>query len=111
MRPDGRWFRVLRRRVAGGGTVTVMTETPRRSRPITTLADARTQLQVALNNMPGALVYTDANLDVVVCNNRFKDLYIVPQELLQPGCPYPAFLRYLAEHGYYGPGDIDALVA
>jgi class 3 adenylate cyclase len=61
--------------------------------------------------MPGALVYTDKNLNVVACNDRFKDMYPVPAGLLQAGQPYPAFLRYLAEHGYYGDGDVEALVA
>jgi PAS domain-containing protein len=72
---------------------------------------AEVQLHVALDNMPGALVYTDENLNIVICNHRFKEMYPVPQELLQPGRPYPDFLRYLAEHGYYGEGDVDALVA
>ena len=40
-----------------------------------------------------------------------REMYRVPSELLQPGRPYPDFLRYLAEHGYYGEGDVDALVA
>ena len=61
--------------------------------------------------MPGALAYTDAELNIVVCNDRFAEMYPVPTELLEPGRPYPAFLRYLAEHGYYGDGDVDALVA
>jgi len=69
------------------------------------------QLQVALDNMPGALVYTDDDLSIIFCNDRFKEMYQVPTELLQSGRSYPAFLRYLAEHGYYGEGDIDALVA
>ena len=72
---------------------------------------ADVQLQVALDNMPGALVYTDENLNIVICNDRFKEMYRVPEELLQSGRPYPSFLRYLAEHGYYGEGDVDALVA
>ena len=38
-------------------------------------------------------------------------MYRVPKELLQPGRPYPDFLRYLAENGYYGEGDPDAQVA
>ena len=38
-------------------------------------------------------------------------MYEIPSELLQPGRPYPAFLRHLAEHGYYGEGDVHALVA
>ena len=73
--------------------------------------DVDGQLHVVLDNMPGALVYTDDDLRIVVCNNRFKEMYMVPQELLQPGRPYSDFLRYLAENGYYGEGDVGALVA
>ena len=69
------------------------------------------QLHVALDNMPGALVYTDDDLNIVFCNERFREMYRAPRELLQPGRPYPDFLRYLAENGYYGEGDVDALVA
>ena len=49
------------------------------------LASAQQQLLVALDNMPGALVYTDGNLDIVFCNQRFREMYLVPQELLEPG--------------------------
>ena len=69
------------------------------------------KLHIALDNMPGALVYTDQDLNIVFCNDRFKKMYRVPGELLQPGRPYPDFLRYLAENGYYGEGDVDTLVA
>ena len=57
--------------------------------------------------MPGALVYTDEDLNIVFCNDRFKEMYPVPSELLQPGRPYPQFLHYLATHGYYGKGDVE----
>jgi class 3 adenylate cyclase len=109
--PDGRWFRVLRRRVATGGTVTVMTDITDQKRAEHDLAAKEAELHLALDNMPGALVYTDHELNIVLCNDRFKEMYIVPEELLQPGRPYPHFLRYLAEQGYYGEGDVDALVA
>src|SRR5256886_600559 len=72
---------------------------------------ADVQLQVALDNMPGALVYTDKDLNVVFCNDRFKEMYKAPPDLLQPGRPYPDFLRYLAVNGYYGTGDVDVQVA
>ena len=68
-------------------------------------------LQVALDNMPGALVYTDEDLNIVFCNERFRKMYPVPADLLRPGQPYPHFLRYLATHGYYGKGDVDTMVA
>jgi adenylate cyclase len=69
------------------------------------------QLHVALDNLPGALVYTDEDLNIVLCNERFKEMYPAPKPLLEPGQPYPNFLRYLAENGYYGEGDADELVA
>jgi PAS domain-containing protein len=42
------------------------------------VADAN--LRVALDNMPGALAYTDDDLRIVFCNDRFKEMYVVPQE-------------------------------
>lgn len=108
--PDGRCFRILRREVAAGGTVTVMTDVTEQKQTERDLADRDAQLRVALDNMPGALIYTDGDLNIVFCNDRFKEMYIVPPELLQPGRPYAAFLRYLAENGYYGEGDVGTLV-
>jgi class 3 adenylate cyclase/PAS domain-containing protein len=109
--PDGRWYRIVRRRAAGGGTVTVMTDITDQKQAEQDLATKEAQLRVALGNMPGALVYTDQDLNIVFCNDRFKEMYDAPRDLLQPGRPYPDFLRYLGEHGYYGEGDVDTLVA
>ncbi|MCW5745230.1 MAG: PAS-domain containing protein [Alphaproteobacteria bacterium] len=109
--PDGRIYRIRRRRVDAGGVVTVMTDVTAQKQAEAELAAREAQFHVALNNLPGAVVYTDDKLDIVICNDRFRDMYRVPPELLQPGRPYPAFLRYLAENGYYGSGDVEALVA
>jgi PAS domain S-box-containing protein len=75
------------------------------------LEEKEAQLRIALENIPGALVYTDEALNIVICNDRFAQIYQVPKELLLPGRPYPDFLRHLAERGYYGEGDVDELVA
>lgn len=109
--PDGRVYQIRRRRVAAGGVVTVMTDITEQKKAEQELAEKEAQFHVALNNMPGAVVYTDDDLRIVICNDRFKEMYQAPSELLQPGRPYPDFLRYLAENGYYGEGDVDALVA
>jgi class 3 adenylate cyclase/PAS domain-containing protein len=109
--PDGRIHEIYRRRAAAGGTVTVVMDITELKRAEEAVAEKEAQLHVALDNMPGALVYTDEQLSIVACNERFMEMYAVPRELLQPGRPYPDFLRYLAEHGYYGEGDVDTLVA
>ena len=109
--PDGRVYSIRRRSATGGGTVTVMTDITEQKQAEQNLARKEAQLHVALDNMPGALAYTDENLNFVFCNDRFKEMYRVPPELLQPGRPYADLLRYLAEHGYYGDGDVEAHVA
>jgi class 3 adenylate cyclase/PAS domain-containing protein len=109
--PNGNVYRVVRRKAAAGGTVTVMTDITELKRIEQDLAKKEGQLHVALDNMPGALVYTDQTLNIVLCNDRFVEMYPVPKELLRPGRPYPDFLRYLAENGYYGEGDVEKMVA
>jgi len=109
--PDGKVYEVNRRRIASGGTVTAITEITRLKRVEQDLARKEAELHVALDNMPRALVYNDRESNIVVCNDRFSEMYPVPKELLEPGRPYPNFLRYLADHGYYGEGDVEALIA
>ncbi|WP_193371049.1 PAS-domain containing protein [Pelagibius marinus] len=109
--PDGRVYQVRRQRVASGGTVTAMTDITEQKQAERTLAEKEKQLHLALDNMPGGLVYTDASLDIIARNDRILEMYPAPKELLEPGRPYAEFLRYLAEHGYYGEGDTEALVA
>ncbi|MCC6195493.1 MAG: PAS-domain containing protein [Burkholderiales bacterium] len=109
--PDGHVYRILRRRAEGGGTVTVITDVTDFKRAQEALAQREAVLHAALDNMPGALAYTDRDLNIVMCNGQFAGWYPVPRELLQPGRPYPAFLRYLAENGYYGEVDVDKEVA
>ena len=110
-RADGRWIQVSERKTEDGGTVAVYTDVTELRRAEEELAEKEAQLRLVFDNMPGAIVHTDEELNIVVCNDRFADIYQVPRELLQPGCPYPNFVRYLAEHGYYGEGDVDAFVA
>ncbi len=109
--PNANVYRVVRRKIAAGGTVTVITDITELKRIERDLAQKEGQLHIALDNMPGALAYIDDALNIVLCNDRFAEMYPVPKELLQPGRPYPNLLRYLAENGYYGEGDVEGMVA
>src|SRR5262245_41362365 len=90
----------------GGGIVLSYSDITERKLAERDVVRKEAQLHVALDNMPGALAYTDDDLNIVFCNNRYIEMYPVPRELFDPGRPYPDFLRYLAEHGYYGEGDV-----
>ncbi len=109
--PDGRVYQVRRRRVIAGGVVTAMTDITEEKKVERELAEKEARIHVALDNMPGALVYTDEALNIVMCNARFREMYPAASGLLEPGLPYPDFLRFLAANGYYGEGDVDGLVA
>ena len=108
---SGRILNIRYAPITQGGLVLSYSDITERKRAEREAKRKEAQLQVALDNMPGALVYTDHELNIVVCNNRFAEMYSVPKALLEPGRSYPEFLRYLAEHGYYGEGHIDAHVA
>ena len=75
------------------------------------LTEKEAQLRSALESMPGLLLYTDKDLNFVFCNKRFREVNQAESELLQPGQPYTDFLRYAAERGQHGEGDVEALVA
>ena len=76
--PDGRVHEVYRRHAEAGGTVTVITDITELKRAERKVAEKEAQLHVALDNMPGALVYTDEELNIVACNERFAEMYPVP---------------------------------
>jgi PAS domain-containing protein len=71
--------------IAGGGLLLSYADITKRKRAEEAVAEKEAQLHVALDNMPGALVYTDEQLNIVVRNERFTEMYPVPRELLQPG--------------------------
>ena len=93
--PDGRCYRIHRRRAAAGGTVTVMTDVTPQKQAEQELASKEAEFHLALDNMPGALVHTDEDLNIVFCNVRFREMYPVPADLLRPGQPYPNFCATL----------------
>lgn len=69
------------------------------------------QLRATMDNIDGALVYVDEDLNIVMCTSDLAAMYGVPEELLIPGAYYPNVLMYLAQRGDYGPGKTNELVA
>jgi signal transduction histidine kinase/PAS domain-containing protein/nitrite reductase/ring-hydroxylating ferredoxin subunit len=64
----------------------------------------------ALGNISQGITMYDADLKLVVWNQRFFELLDLPEHLGAVGTPFEAFMRYNAERGEYGPGDVEEIV-
>jgi len=67
-------------------------------------------LRPALDRLRVGFALFDADLRLAAWNERFAALRGYPNELLAPGTPLEAFVRFNAERGEYGKGDIKTLV-
>jgi len=67
--------------------------------------------QSGLNLIKQAISIYDADLKLAVANQRFRDMFNLPDELVELGKPFADCIRYLAIKGDYGiVGDIDTFV-
>ena len=133
-RPDGMVLRIQGAPVATGGFVTTYTDITELRRSQQALAQAnerldervreRTEalarreselsmktatLETILESINSGITLFDNDLRLVVANRRFFDLLDLPLDLAAPGTPFEAFMRFNAERGEYGPGDVEEL--
>jgi signal transduction histidine kinase len=70
----------------------------------------RSVLRVTFENMGhGALVF-DRELSLTAWNDQVRDLLELPDEILNEGTTFPAFIRFLAQRGEFGSGDVEQQV-
>jgi len=71
-------------------------------------------VQQSLDVMSQGLSVTrilDGQLQVVLCNSQFIELLAFPPEFSDLPRPFSDFIRYNAERGEYGPGDVEQQTA
>ncbi|WP_085120596.1 PAS-domain containing protein [Tistlia consotensis] len=66
-------------------------------------------LRIIFENMRAGITVVDRDLRVIGYNDRFHELLQFPDEVLASGS-FEAMVRYNAERGEYGPGDVDEQV-
>jgi diguanylate cyclase (GGDEF)-like protein len=103
---DGRTISVVNTAIAGGGWVGIhedITDRIYREQEIfdqaTELARTNMRFEAALSNMTQGLCLFDAGKNLVIANNRYREMYGLPAELTAPGTPLPVILQYHADHG------------
>jgi PAS domain S-box-containing protein len=73
------------------------------------LAQTSTLLQTALGSIDQGFLVWSKDSRVIICNDRYHELWGYPKSLLEPGTPLLDLLRFRAKSGAYGEGDPDQL--
>ena len=68
------------------------------------------KLDTALNNMSHALLMFDKDSRLLLCNERYLEMYGLSPEVVKPGCSLRALLEHRAEGGTF-VGDVDRHIA
>jgi PAS domain S-box-containing protein len=66
-------------------------------------------LQVILDTMDQGISVADADLNIIACNAKFLELLEFPPEMGAVR-PFDDYIRYNAERGEYGPGNVEEQV-
>jgi methyl-accepting chemotaxis protein len=74
------------------------------------LSDKGQLLELALNNMTQGVVMFDAKARLVVCNDRYLEIYDLPPNIVKPGARLADIVRLRAKSGSL-PDDPDKYVA
>src|SRR5262245_15618088 len=64
------------------------------------LSERDRQLETAVNNMPHGIVMFDDKERLVLCNQRYLEMYDLPADLLQPGCTLRDVIRHRIASGH-----------
>ena len=67
-------------------------------------------LKATLDNISQGISVVDKDLRLAGHNRRFQELLDFPDSLVREGTTFEDFIRYNAERGEYGPGDVETLV-
>src|SRR3954451_21713729 len=65
------------------------------------LALEKQRLDTAVNNMTQGLLFFDANQRLVICNQRYIDMFGVSRDVIKPGCTFRELLMHRQDTGTF----------
>lgn len=66
---------------------------------------SRGVLQGAIEHLDQGIAVIDRQLKLVAWNQKYKELFHFPSNLVQVGRPFEDMIQYNAQHGLFGPGE------
>ncbi len=107
---DGRWLLVSERRTNDGGTVGIYTDITAIKEREQDLELHSDMLDAVVASVPAGLSICDADLNLFAMNDQAIELLELPAEMFQSGAHFEDVIRYNAERGEYGDGDVEELI-
>ena len=107
--PDGRWLRISRSPARDGGAVAILSDITRRKAHEAALAESNRRFSAAIGNMAQGLCMVDADSRILVCNQRFCDMFGLPRADTVAGMSVGEASRIAIESARY-PSDLLAQI-
>jgi len=115
---DGRWLQLNERRTSDGGIVSIysdITYLKAREQELTGLTEnlgaKNVHFDAALNNMAQGLCMFDATQRLIVCNQRYLEMYGFSPEVVKPGISLQEIMEYSVALGNYSREDASRAVS
>lgn len=116
---DGRVYAVSHRPMPGGGWVAIhqdITEMKTVERALLdstrALKASNSRFAAALQNMSQGLCMVDASQRILVANERYRQIYDLPEELVKPGTALNQILEFRCASGnFIGPAPVEYIAA
>ncbi len=92
------------------GLISISEDITARKRAEADLVAAKILLEQILAHIPMGLSVVDKDLRIWAANEKFFDLLGFPRNMGRPDARFEDFIRYNAQRGEYGPGNVETLV-
>jgi diguanylate cyclase (GGDEF)-like protein len=106
---NGRWLRVEDSRSSNGGHIGIRIDITELKQREEQLRLENIKLDAALQNMLQGLAMFDRDGRLIVCNQKYVQLYGLPDELTSPGTSHQALLAHRLASGVMAKSDIDVI--
>jgi len=87
--------------------VAIVRDISKRKEAEAQLGEAQERLRDAIEALPDAFVLYDADDRLVICNQRYRDLYAMTSDAIRPGKRFEDMLRYGIARGQYADAHED----
>jgi len=109
-RKNGVWMQINEHKTVDGGIVAIFTDISVAKRNEEELAEQTAILEATLENMGEGIAMFDANLDLIICNQVYRDLWSYSSDLCPPGTGLEVLYRINADRGEFEGAEPEAWV-